>query len=187
MAGVEQLHIFYPVQNTLALSERMITVVPIFAPTCLLTGNPIFAYNTVFLLTFLFSGLTMFLLVHYWMRNFWAALVSACLFGFAPIRFAEFNHLQLYKLCWAPLVFLFLDKFVWSKRWVDLAWFAMFYWLQMLASVYLGWFITIGVGVYVLYHVLRLDRGLLDRAMIPRYAAFIVGSLLVLLPFHLPY
>jgi hypothetical protein len=30
-------------------------------------------------------------------------------------------------------------------------------------------------------------QGLLDRAMIPRYAAFIVGSLLVLLPFHLPY
>jgi hypothetical protein len=54
----------------------------------------------------------------------------------------------------------------------------------MLASVYLVWFITIGAGVYGLYHVLRLDRGLLDRAMIPYYAAFIVGSLLVLLPFH---
>ena len=33
-----------------------------------------------------------------------------------------------------------------------LAWFAVFYWLQI-ASVYLGWMITIAVGVYVLYHV----------------------------------
>jgi hypothetical protein len=32
-------NIFYPAQNTLALSENMITVVPIFAPTYLLTGN----------------------------------------------------------------------------------------------------------------------------------------------------
>jgi hypothetical protein len=53
-------NIFYPVQNTLVLSEHMIAGVPIFAPTYLLTGNLIFSYNTVFLLPFLFSGLTMF-------------------------------------------------------------------------------------------------------------------------------
>jgi hypothetical protein len=180
-------NIFYPVQNTLALSEHMIAVVPIFAPAYLLTGNPIFAYNMVFFLAFIFSGLTMFLLVHHWTENFWAALLSGCLFGFAPIRFAELSHLQLANFYWAPLVFLFLDRFVWSRRWADLAWFAVFYWLQVLASLYLGWFITIGVGVYVFYHIIRIDRGLLDRAMIPRYAAFIVGSLIVLLPFHLPY
>src|SRR5919109_5281469 len=40
-------NIFYPVQNTLALSEHMVGVVPLFAPVYLLTGNPIFAYNTV--------------------------------------------------------------------------------------------------------------------------------------------
>jgi hypothetical protein len=52
------------VQDTLALSEHMTAVVPIFAPTCLLTGNPIFAYNTVLLLTFLCSVLTLFLPGH---------------------------------------------------------------------------------------------------------------------------
>jgi hypothetical protein len=180
-------NIFYPVQNTLAFSEHMIAVVPIFAPVYLLTGNPIFAYNMVFFLSFVFSGLTMFLLVHYWTENFWAALVAGCLFGFAPIRFAELSHVQLANFYWAPLVFLFLDRFVWSKRWADLAWFAGFYWLQMLASVYLGWFITVGVGVYMFYHMIRIDRGLLDRAMIPHYTAFMVGSLIVLLPFYLPY
>src|SRR5262245_25167185 len=108
-------NIFYPEQNTLALSEHMIAVVPIFAPAYLLTGNPIFAYNTVLVLSFIFSGLTMFLLVQHWTGHFWAALLSGCLFGFAPIRFAELSHLQLYNFYWAPLVFLFLDKFVWSK------------------------------------------------------------------------
>jgi hypothetical protein len=180
-------NIFYPLQNMLALSEHMISVVPIFAPAYLLTGNPIMAYNIVFFLSFVFSGLAMFLLLHHWTGNFWAALISGCMFAFAPIRIAEISHLQLANFYWAPLVFLFLDRFVWSKRWGDLAWFAVFYWLQMLASVYLGWFITIAVGAYVLYHVIRIDRGLLSRAMIPHYAAFIVGSLIALLPFHLPY
>jgi hypothetical protein len=180
-------NIFYPMKNTLALSEHMIAAVPIFAPTYLLTGNPILAYNVVFSLAFIFSGLTMFLLVHHWTENFWAALVSGCLFAFAPIRFAELSHLQLANFYWAPLVFLFLDRFVWRQRWADLTWFAVCYWLQMLTSVYLGWFITIGVGVYVCYHILRLDRGLLDWAMIPRYGAFVGSSLIVLLPFHLPY
>src|SRR5262245_6079042 len=131
-------NIFYPLQNTLALSEHMIAVVPIFAPAYVLTGNPIFAYNVVFFLAFIFSGLTMFLLVHHWTENFWAALVSGCLFAFAPIRFTELSHLQLANFYWAPLVFLFLDRFVCSKRWADLTWFAVFYWLQMLSSVYLG-------------------------------------------------
>jgi hypothetical protein len=180
-------NIFFPVQNALAFSEHMIAVVPIFAPAYFLTGNPIFAYNTIFFLSFILSGLTMFLLVHHWTENAWAALLSGCLFAFAPIRFAELSHVQLANFYWAPLAFLFLDKFVWSKRWADLAWFAVFYWLQVLASVYLGWFMTIGVGVYVLYYAIRVDRSLLDRGMIPYYAAFTVASLLVLLPFHLPY
>jgi hypothetical protein len=180
-------NIFYPVQNTLALSEHMIAVVPIFAPAYLLTGNPILAYNKVFFMAFILSGLTMFLMFHHWTEKIWAALLSGCLFAFAPIRFSQLSHIQLANFYWAPLVFLFLNRFLWSKRWADLAWLAVFYWLQMLASVYLGWFITIGVGVYVLYHMIRIDRGLLDRGMIPHYAALIVGSLIVLLPFHLPY
>ncbi len=180
-------NIFYPVQNTLALSEHMFAVVPLFAPAYLLTGNPIIAHNMVFFLAFIFSGFTMFLLVHHWTGNFWAALLSGCMFAFAPIRFAELGHLQLANFYWAPLVFLFLDRFVWSKRWADLAWFAVFYWLQILASVYLGWMITIAVGAYVVYHMTRIDRGLLNRAMVPRYVAFIVASLIVLLPLHLPY
>jgi hypothetical protein len=176
-------NIFYPVQNTLALSEHMIGVAPIFAPAYLLTGNPIIAYNLVLFSAFIFSGLTMFLLVHHWTGNFWGSFLSGCLFAFAPIRFAELGHLQLANFYWAPLALLFLDRFVWSKRWSDMTWFAVFYWLQMLASVYLGWFITIGVAVYVVYHTIYIDRDLLDRAMIPCYVVFIVGSLVVLRPF----
>jgi hypothetical protein len=180
-------NIFYPVQNTLALSEHMIAVVPLFAPVYLLTGNPIVAYNTVFFLSFILCGMAMFLLVHHWTENFWASLLSGCLFAFAPIRFGEVGHLQLYNFYWAPLVMLFLDKFLRSKCWRDLGCFAVCYWLAVLSSVYLGWFTTITVGVYTLYNMVRIDRELLCRMMALRYAVFIVASLVILIPFHLPY
>jgi hypothetical protein len=129
----------------------------------------------------------MFLLVHHWTENFWASLVSGCLFAFAPIRLAEVYHLQLYNFYWAPLSFLFLEKFLCSKRWRHLACFAVFYWLQMLSSVYLGWLTTIAVGVYWCYRAVASDRGLIGRGMALRYAAFIIASLIVLIPFHMPY
>jgi hypothetical protein len=103
-------NIFCPLQNTLALSEHMIAVAPIFAPAYLMTGNPIFAYNMVFLLAFIFCGLSMFLVVHYGTENFWAAVLSGCLFAFAPFRFAETSHPQLANFYWAPLVFRFLTS-----------------------------------------------------------------------------
>ena len=180
-------NIFYPVQNTLALSEHMIAVVPVFATIYSITENPIFAYNTVFFLSFIWCGLSMFLLVHHWTKDFWASLLSGCLFAFAPIRFAQMSHMQLYNFYWAPLALLFLDRFVHSKRWTDLTWFAVFYWLQMLCSVYLGWFTTIAAAVYILYSMIYIDRSLLSRRMVSRYALFIISSLVILLPFHIPY
>ena len=185
--GLFHANIFYPVQNTLALSEHMIAVAPFFGPPYLITGNPILAYNVVFLLSFTFCGISMFLLVHHWTESFWAAFLSGCLFAFAPIRFAEISHLQLNSFYWAPLIFLYLDRFVNHKRWVDLICLAIFYWLQVLSSIYLAWFITIALGVYILYWFIFIDRGLVSRTMVSRYTAFIVSSLIILLPFYIPY
>src|SRR5262245_20415587 len=177
----------YPAEHTLAFSEHLLGVLPIFAPAYVLTGNPIFAYNMVFFLSFVLSGIAMFLLVHYWTHNFWASLISGSLFAFAPIRFGQLGHLQLLNLYWAPLAFLFLERFLRSRRWWDLAGCVLFYWLQILSSVYLGWFTTIAVALYALYYMFFVDRELRSRSLIPQYAAFVASSLLLLLPIHLPY
>jgi hypothetical protein len=178
-------NIYYPAPNTLALSEHLLGLLPIFAPAYALTGNPILGYNIVFFLSFVLSGVAMLVLVHYWTQHFWAALVAGFLFAFVPIRFEA--HLQLLNLYWAPLAFLWLEKFLRSKSWKDLALFSIFYWLQVLSSVYLGWFTTIAVALYVVYNMLYVDRQLISRAMFSRYATFTILSILILLPIHLPY
>ncbi len=138
-------NIFYPARTTLMFSEHMIGVLPFFAPVYALTGNPIFAYNVVLLISFPFSGLAMFLLVHYWTRNFWASLLTGSLFAFAPIRLWQAGHFQLLNMYWAPLALIFLEQFLRSQRWHHLAGFAICYWWQVLCSVYLGWLITVAV------------------------------------------
>jgi hypothetical protein len=181
-----QANILYPAENTLAFSEHLLGVLPVFAPAYVLTGNPIFAYNVVFFLSFPLSGLTLFLLVRYWTRNFWASLLAGMLFAFAPIRFGQISHLHLLNLYWAPLALLFCERFLQSKRWRDLGGFAICYWLQVLCSVYLGWYTTIAIALYLLYNAF-VDRDLRSRWMLRRYAIFAGASLAVLLPLHLHY
>jgi hypothetical protein len=185
--SVFHANIFYPVHNTLAFSEHLLGVQPLFGPIYALTGNPIVAYNVVFSLSFVLSGIAMFLLVHYWTRSFWAALVSGFLFAFTPIRFGQIDHLQLLNFYWAPIALLFFERFLRRTRWRDLVGFSAFYWLQVLSSVYLGWFITIAVALYALYYTWRIDRHLLSGSMIPRYTTLVVFTLLILLAIHFPY
>ena len=182
-----EANIFYPARHALAFSENLLGVVPIFAPIYLLTGNPVLGYNIVFFLSFVLSGCAMFCLAYYWTRAMGPSLVAGTLFAFAPIRFALISRLQLLNFFWAPMALVFLDRFLRFQRWRDLTIFAGLYWLQVLSSVYLGYIITIAVGLYVGYFSLWVDRSLLRRTMLPKALTFIGASLLVLLPIYLPY
>jgi hypothetical protein len=180
-------NIFYPVKRSLAFSEHLLGVLPIFAPVFLLTGNPILGYNLVFFLSFVLSGVAMFALSFYWTRELWPSLVAGTLFAFAPIRFAQISRLHLLNLFWAPVALIFLDRFLRGRGWWDLVGFAVCYWLQVLASVYLGYMTTLMVVVYVGYYALFVDRTLLQVRLIPKALTFLGGSLLILMPVYLPY
>jgi hypothetical protein len=181
-------NMFYPAENSLAFSEHLLGVVLVFAPGYLLTGNPIVGYNVVLLLSFALSGASVFCLAHYWTRRFWPSLVAGTLFGFALYRFGQLSHLQLLNLFWAPFAFIFLDRFLRTRRWRDLAGLAIFYWLQVLSSIYLGYMVSVGLGLYAAYHSLIVDRHeLLGWATVPKILAFVGASAVVLVPLHLPY
>jgi hypothetical protein len=180
-------NIFYPVQNSLALSEHLLGVQPIFASTYALTGNPLLSYNAVFLLSFALSGIAAFWLAYHFTDAFWPSLAAGTLFGFAPLRLEQLSHLQLLNSFWAPGAIVFLDRFLCSRRWRDLAGLAVFCWLQVLSSVYLGYMISGVLILCVAYHALVVDRSLLRLPVLTRAAVFLVASLAVLVPVHLPY
>ena len=180
-------NIFFPVERSLAFSEHLQGVLPIFAPVAILSGDPVIGYNVLFILSFALSGFSMFCLAHYWTRAFWPSLVAGTLFGFAPFRFGQQGHLQILNLFWAPLALLFLDRFLRTRRWRSLAAFAGLYWLQVLSSVYLAHMLTLAVALYVGYYLVAVDRGLLRLSLCPKLLVFLGVSLVVLLPAHVPY
>jgi hypothetical protein len=180
-------NILYPLKNTLALSEHLMGVLPIFAPAYAMTGNPVIAYNIMLFLSFPLCGIAMFLLVYYWTQNFWAALISGVLFAFAPARFGQLYHVQLLNLYWTPIALLFLERFLRTRSWGNLLGFAICYWMQVLACVYLGWFATIAIVMYMLYHIIIINKDHHNRLIVIRSLIFVILSIITLLPLHFPY
>lgn len=177
----------YPLEHSLAFSDHLLGVLPLFAPVYLLTGNAVAGYNTVLLLSGALSAFGAFALAWWWTRRWWPAIVAGLFFGWAPLRLSQIGHLQLLTFFWAPWALLFLDRFLRARRWLDLTAFAAFYWLQVLSSFYLGVMLTVAVVLYAGFYAVAVDRALVGRAMAARAAAFAAASLVVLVPFHLPY
>jgi hypothetical protein len=177
----------YPLERSLAFTDHFLGALPLFAPVYLLTGNVVAGYNTVVLFSGALAAFGASALAWWWTRRWGPAIVAGTLFGFAPLRLSQSGHLQLLTFFWAPWALLFLDRFLRARRWRELWAFALFYWLQVLASFYLGMMLTVAVVLYAGYYALAVDRALLGRAMATRAAAFVVASVVALLPFHFAY
>lgn len=104
-------NIFAQEPLTLAYSEhltaQMLQILPVYAAT----GNILVAYNLLFIATFVFSGLAMYLLVHELTDQPAAAFLAGLAFAYAPYRLGQFSHLQVLSSYWMPLVLLGLHRY----------------------------------------------------------------------------
>lgn len=94
---------FYPMHDTLAFSETLAGLSPITSPIIWITGNPLFAYNVVFLMSFPASALAAWWLCRALTAREDAALLAGLAFGFAPYRIDQLPHLQILATWWMPL------------------------------------------------------------------------------------
>jgi hypothetical protein len=97
-------NIFHPAPLSLAYSEHLIPQALQALPLYAVSRNPILAYNVVFLLTFVLSGLGMYLFVRELTGKPLAAFVAGLLFAFAPYRFPQTPHIQVVSSQWMPFV-----------------------------------------------------------------------------------
>jgi len=127
---------FFPMRHALALSEVMVGVLPLSAPIQALTGNPLAAYNTAFLLSFPLSALAARALALELLRSSGraaggseqnpaaagshgeslAAFAAGLAFAFAPYRMGQLSHLQMLSSYWAPLALLALHRYLAIER-----------------------------------------------------------------------
>ena len=70
--------------------------------------NIVFAYDSLFLMSFAVSGLTMFILAEYLTKNRYAAFIAGIIFSFSAFHIAEaFAHIDWMFVAWVPLALYF--------------------------------------------------------------------------------
>ncbi len=97
-------NIFAPRPDTLAYSEHLFAIALLAWPSYLGTGSVVLAYEAAMFLSFVLSGLGMYL-ARDLTGNRWAAVVAGIVFLAAPYRFLHVVHIQILTLQWFPFLF----------------------------------------------------------------------------------
>ncbi|MBI3048906.1 MAG: hypothetical protein HYY76_11425 [Acidobacteria bacterium] len=134
---------FAPLTGATAFTEHLLLTYPVASPIVWLTGNPVFAYNVVFLLAMPLNGLAAFALARELLRHdgaggvrlspdlaHAAALVAGLAFAVSPYQQVHLSHLQHMTSFGVPLALLWLHRYLRTGRRGALVGFGA------------GWFVT---------------------------------------------
>lgn len=142
---------FYGFKNSLLFSELFIFPAAIALPIYFIFKNIILTFNLISILTMIFSFLSMFLLVQYLTKNFFASILAAIIYVFNPFVIGHFpDNLHYYSLQWLPLIFLFFEKSLKSHLSKNLFWLFLILTLQLLTTLTFGALLTVILPIYVL-------------------------------------
>lgn len=125
----ENPHIFFnPMMNypqgwNLSTTDTSLAALLPSVPFSMLLG-PVAGYNIGMWLSFVFSGLAMYIWVHKYTQSAAASLVASVIYAFYPNRIAHFDagHLNLSATGWFPLYFLALYEVLRSKEKFNWGW-----------------------------------------------------------------
>ncbi len=131
---------FFPARDAIALSEVLLSLLPLSAAAQMLTGNPVAAYNAVFVATFPLCGIAMYLLAKELTGRTDAAALAGLSFMLAPYRATQLSHVQVLAYFWTPIVLLGLHRYLRDAR---------ARWLVLFGGAWLGQALANG---YAMFH-----------------------------------
>ncbi len=147
---------FFPMPDTLALSEHLLGVALFTSPVVWVTGNPVLAHNLALLASYVLAGAGMFLLA----KSLWGRADAACLaalaFAFAPHRAMHVPHLQVLMSGWMPVSLWGLHDYFATGSRRSLAVFAGAFALTGLSNGYFLYFLAVPVAIVVFARFARL-------------------------------
>ncbi|HEX9161284.1 MAG TPA: hypothetical protein VF980_06215 [Thermoanaerobaculia bacterium] len=110
-------NVFYPMHDSLALSENLYGIALLLVPFRLFGASPVVAYNLAMLGGFAFSGFAAYLL-GFRLTGSWIAGVAAGVFhAFVPFRFTHVTHVQHVFAGWVPLLVVALLEYIDRPSW----------------------------------------------------------------------
>ena len=149
---------FHPIRGTMAFSEHLLGLAPVTTPITWLTGSPVAGYNAAFLLAFVCSAMSAHLLAYVITNRHDVSVLAGIAYAFAPYRFSQLAHVQVLSAYWMPvaLAALHLSLTDGRRRWRVL--FAVSWLMQALACGYYLFFLSVLVGLWLLWFVARERR-----------------------------
>lgn len=174
--------VFYPEGFYLASGEMYITETLMGLPVYLLTSNSIFTYNFILIVSFVLSGLGMYILTKFYTKNSLSAFLSAFIFTFCSYKSTHLFQLQLLSIQWLPFTVFYFHKMLSEKKLKYAILSAVFFSLQVLSSVYYAVFTGIFLIFYFLFMIKEKRKIKLSHLII-----FILLSLVLIMPFYIHY
>jgi hypothetical protein len=196
-------NIFSPYPRTLAYSELLLGNALLALPVTAIAHNPVLGYNVALLLSFFLTALGAYLLVLTLTRSPGAGMAAGIIFAFSSYRMTNLAQAQLLTTQWLPFALLAWCQLMRRPRARYAIILTLFFCLQALSSFYYG--ILLALALLVLT-MLELAPAILSRptphtshithhasrtthhaSRIASLALAGAGSLLLILPFALPY
>lgn len=178
--------IYFPMKNALAYSDYFPSSLPFFVPAYLLSQDPFFAHNLTVLLSYVVTGLCMYLFMLYVTRSFAAALLAGVMFAFLPSRINHLAHLNLMQMGVIPLVFLAFKAYCDAPGLKRAGLVALACWIMVLTNGQLLVFSIIPILIFLTAHA--IGNRLLQR---PEFYWQMLLAFVVLaaaaIPFLYPY
>lgn len=145
--------VFYPTGYDLQSDETSLANVLIGMPF-ILAGSDVVGFNALIILSYILSGLGMYLLAYYLTGNRLAGLAGGVFFAFAPYRayVVGAGWINSIGTQWLPLMLLCAEMTLRKRTWTRGAMVGFFYTLAGLSSWYYAW---LGAALLLLYALLR--------------------------------
>ena len=179
-------NIFYPALKTLAYSDALLLPGLIGAPLVWIGVHPVLVHNLLIVLSFVGSGVAMYILVRTVTGSVWAAWFSGAVFAFQPYRFAHYSQLELLWGWWIPLALWALHRMFTHHRVRDGALLGLFVALQAWSCIYYAVFLVTAVAVVTVVMACGWSRSQIVGLVKPAIAAALVCGIFVG-PYAVPY
>jgi hypothetical protein len=180
-------HIYYPYGLNMAKAELTPSHTFLALPLTALFG-PVASYNLAVLVSFVLSGLGMYILMTAYTSREGPALIAGLAFAFSPYRVAHsVGHLPLMGTGWIPLTFWAAERWRGTRRpaWAALS--GLFFGLTCLSSWYYAAFAVLAFGVFLLVRFRPWRRALWQPSSVVSGLLFVVLAGVLILPFAIPY
>ncbi len=140
---------FYPQQEALVYADNLWGAAPIYW-LARIFSSPETSFQLWLIVITILNFLSFYLLARRLRAESWVAGVGAFLFAFCLPRSAQLGHQQILIQFFSVLALWSLVSFIEIKKFKYFILFLVFVYLQVLAGIYLGWFLFLALAVMAL-------------------------------------